>query len=241
MHKLVIEDDEGKAVVVPLIRDEITIGRQEGNTIRLTERNVSRRHARLMRRGADYVLEDLSSYIGTKVNGSRIAAATPIKDGDQVVIGDYKLGIKIERPTASTMAYPAGPSAPVSPVPGAPCRPPRPSPRPPRRRGWRRARSRPPPRATVTGIGGVPGGVRRRARALAAEARPWPASPARGRARRRCWRRRRRPRMAPPSAPPEALEGAPTIPVRTLADQGADPVDGDGRRRRDACRRRGWW
>ena len=50
MHKLIIEDDEGKAVVVPLIRDEISVGRQEGNTIRLTERNVSRKHARLVRR-----------------------------------------------------------------------------------------------------------------------------------------------------------------------------------------------
>ena len=47
MFKLTIEDDEGKTTVVPLARDEITIGRLEGNTIRLTERNVSRRHARL--------------------------------------------------------------------------------------------------------------------------------------------------------------------------------------------------
>ena len=35
MFKLVIQDDEGKTTVVPLIRDEITIGRKEGNTIRL--------------------------------------------------------------------------------------------------------------------------------------------------------------------------------------------------------------
>src|SRR6202040_939631 len=31
--KLIIEDDEGRKTVVPLVRDEITIGRQEGNTI----------------------------------------------------------------------------------------------------------------------------------------------------------------------------------------------------------------
>ena len=37
MFKLTIEDDEGKTTVVPLARDEITIGRLEGNTIRLTE------------------------------------------------------------------------------------------------------------------------------------------------------------------------------------------------------------
>ena len=37
MFKLVIQDDEGKTTVVPLIRDEITIGRKEGNTIRLDD------------------------------------------------------------------------------------------------------------------------------------------------------------------------------------------------------------
>src|SRR3974390_2444749 len=47
MWKLVIEDDEGKRTVVPLTRDQYSIGRKEGNTIRLTERNVSREHARI--------------------------------------------------------------------------------------------------------------------------------------------------------------------------------------------------
>ena len=48
MYKLVISDDEGKTIIVPLVRDLITVGRQDGNTIRLTERNVSRQHARLV-------------------------------------------------------------------------------------------------------------------------------------------------------------------------------------------------
>ena len=48
MFKLVICDDEGKTTIVPLIRDEVTIGRREGNTIRLTDRNVSRNHALLL-------------------------------------------------------------------------------------------------------------------------------------------------------------------------------------------------
>ena len=52
MFKLVIEDDEGNKTVVPVIRDEITIGRKDGNTIRLTERNVSRDHARTGRRSS---------------------------------------------------------------------------------------------------------------------------------------------------------------------------------------------
>ena len=50
MWKLAIEDDEGKQTVVPLTRDEYTIGRKDGTTIRLTERNVSREHARLYKK-----------------------------------------------------------------------------------------------------------------------------------------------------------------------------------------------
>ena len=73
MFKLVIQDDEGKTTVVPLIRDEITIGRKEGNTIRLTERNVSRRHARILRSNNEVQIEDLGSYNGIRVNNSRIA------------------------------------------------------------------------------------------------------------------------------------------------------------------------
>jgi len=96
MHTLIIEDDEGRATVVPLIRDELTIGRMEGNAIRLTERNVSRKHARLIRQGDALFVEDLGSYTGVRVNGVRIDQRTTLCDGDQVTIGDYKLAIRTE-------------------------------------------------------------------------------------------------------------------------------------------------
>ena len=88
MYKLVIQDDEGKTTVVPLIRDELTIGRKEGNTIRLTERNVSRRHARLVRSNGSISIEDLNSYNGIRVNGSRIQGRCQIRESDRVQIGD---------------------------------------------------------------------------------------------------------------------------------------------------------
>ncbi|HEY3803366.1 MAG TPA: FHA domain-containing protein [Kofleriaceae bacterium] len=96
MFKLVIQDDEGKTTVVPLIRDEITIGRKEGNTIRLTERNVSRRHARILRSDNDVQIEDLGSYNGIRVNNARIAERVSLRISDQVQIGDYKLYLKAE-------------------------------------------------------------------------------------------------------------------------------------------------
>ena len=121
MFKLTIEDDEGKTTVVPLARDEITIGRLEGNTIRLTERNVSRRHARLVRQNGALYIEDLSSFNGVRVNGAKIGSATPLREGDEVQIGDYRLGLRGERTTAPITDRPTMPSIPVvAPPPAAP-------------------------------------------------------------------------------------------------------------------------
>src|SRR5262245_48535912 len=98
MWKLVIEDDEGKRTVVPLTRDDYTIGRQEGNTIRLTERNVSRQHGRVRRQRSGngaakdtFLLEDLRSYNGVFVNGLRVAHKQDLQHGDLIQIGDYRL------------------------------------------------------------------------------------------------------------------------------------------------------
>src|SRR5205085_1869770 len=98
MWKLVIEDDEGKRTVVPLSRDDYTVGRQEGNTIRLTERNVSRTHGRVRRTraangaGRDaFVVEDLRSYNGVFVNGLRVAHTQDLQHGDLIQIGDYRI------------------------------------------------------------------------------------------------------------------------------------------------------
>ncbi|MCS6798153.1 MAG: FHA domain-containing protein [Myxococcota bacterium] len=96
MYKLVISDDEGKTTVVPLVRDEVTVGRKEGNTIRLTERNVSRRHARISKTNGAFVIEDLDSYNGVKVNGRRIERRATLKAGDRITIGDYQLSLQLD-------------------------------------------------------------------------------------------------------------------------------------------------
>lgn len=120
MWKLVIEDDEGKRTVVPLTRDDYTIGRQEGNTIRLTERNVSREHGRIKRRknGAPpsptngsnkdhFVLEDRSSYNGLFVNGLRVAHTQDLQHGDLIQIGDYRIVLQDDAASAlETAAIP---------------------------------------------------------------------------------------------------------------------------------------
>lgn len=96
MYKIIIEDDEGRITQVPLKWPEITIGRKEGNVIRLTERNVSRYHAKIIKDNQGIYIEDLDSYNGVKINGDRIHGRAFLKDGDIVHIGDYKIILKYE-------------------------------------------------------------------------------------------------------------------------------------------------
>ncbi|MCP4198453.1 MAG: FHA domain-containing protein [Proteobacteria bacterium] len=96
MHKLVISDDEGKTTIVPLVRDEMTIGREEGNTIRLTERNVSRFHAKIVRQGGRFIVHDLASLCGTTVNNRLLKGdSAPVAIGAPITIGDYTVSIRI--------------------------------------------------------------------------------------------------------------------------------------------------
>src|SRR5438128_2096771 len=96
MVRLVISDNEGSTTVVPLLRDEVTIGRKEGNTIRLTERNISRRHVQLVRIGGVYKLRDLDSYNGVLVNGRKVEGESPLANGDQIQLGDYTIVVEEE-------------------------------------------------------------------------------------------------------------------------------------------------
>lgn len=128
MFKLLIADDEGKTTVVPLVRDEVTIGRKEGNTIRLTERNVSRKHAKLRRANGVFFVSDLKSFNGVRVNGRRIEGEVELKSGDQIVIGDYQLALQFEGTeqidtgptTTAPMMAPAENEGPTALVPSPP-------------------------------------------------------------------------------------------------------------------------
>ena len=71
----------------PLANGELTIGRQTGNTIVLTDNNVSRNHARIAAEGGRAILTDLNSTNGTFVNGERVRGQQSLRPGDRVEIG----------------------------------------------------------------------------------------------------------------------------------------------------------
>ena len=50
----------------------VTIGREEGNLLRLNDERVSRFHAKIQFDGGDVIITDLDSTNGTRVNGSPV-------------------------------------------------------------------------------------------------------------------------------------------------------------------------
>jgi pSer/pThr/pTyr-binding forkhead associated (FHA) protein len=111
MWKLTIEDDEGKQTPLPLAHEEYGVGRAETNSIRLTDRNVSRNHAILRKNGQGWFLKDLQSYNGTYVNGVRVVGEQGIHNGDVVQLGDYRLELLDE----VLLAAPGATTAPAVP------------------------------------------------------------------------------------------------------------------------------
>ena len=64
----------------------VTIGREEGNALRLNDERVSRYHAKIQIEDSDIILTDLDSTNGTRVNGATVSIRR-LRPGDQVSIG----------------------------------------------------------------------------------------------------------------------------------------------------------
>jgi len=73
-------------------KKELGIGRGPDNDIRLDGLQISSKHARLLRQGADIVIDDLNSTNGVFVNGIRISRQSITPD-DHVLIGSFELRI----------------------------------------------------------------------------------------------------------------------------------------------------
>jgi len=64
--------------------ESLVVGRSSAAELVLADRFLSRRHARLLRRGEEWLVEDLGSRNGTLVNGTRIEEPTRIKVNDEI-------------------------------------------------------------------------------------------------------------------------------------------------------------
>lgn len=91
-------DGTGKPAVFPL-HDEVVIGRDPQDSLAsdkflcIPEHTISRRHARVRRRGQMFFVEDLHSFNGTFVMGKRLRAGVwhPLRDGDEFSVSSVQI------------------------------------------------------------------------------------------------------------------------------------------------------
>ena len=104
-----------------LSQDIIKVGKLPSSHLRIEDDNVSRMHAVIEVTSPDeiYVI-DLGSAAGTVVNGKKVNKCQ-LQSGDEIVLGDTRVVVEIERPqvaaaepVAVPAASPAGPPAPAA-------------------------------------------------------------------------------------------------------------------------------
>jgi len=92
-----------QAVAHHVGRDVVRIGRSSANDIVLQDPDASRRHAEIRRKDGAWILEDLGSRLGTRLNGSRILGPSRIETGDVISIGRIEMHFDaLERDVAAT-------------------------------------------------------------------------------------------------------------------------------------------
>ena len=75
---------------IPLAEGTITIGRKPESTIVLGDPNASRAHAEIRPHGAGFVMVDLGSTNGSRINGVRVSHQELV-DGDELTFGNTRI------------------------------------------------------------------------------------------------------------------------------------------------------
>jgi hypothetical protein len=119
--RLVMSTGPNPGKVFELNMDSMSIGREATNDIVIQDSELSRNHARISRRGATFLLEDLGSTNGTFVNRQRISSPRMLNPGDEVGFGEnVVLSFQGEGAAATVAAPGRGQAATRQPAPPPP-------------------------------------------------------------------------------------------------------------------------
>jgi hypothetical protein len=95
MPALEVWSGRGRERVVTLSEGSCTLGSDAGSAdIALTDPAVSRVHAVLERVGTTWLVRDLGSRNGTRVNGERLTSQRRLHDGEEILVGRTRLVFK---------------------------------------------------------------------------------------------------------------------------------------------------
>jgi len=94
MFLVTLEEKGGDTEQIEFEKNEITIGRLDGNDLVLAKGNVSKYHSKIVAKDGKFIVVDMKSTNGTFVNGKKIAGPMVLKPTDKVYIGDYIINVE---------------------------------------------------------------------------------------------------------------------------------------------------
>ena len=107
MAKLLVHESAGVRAF-EIVDNEVHLGRELDNTLRLPDPSISRHHAVVRKVTGGYEIQDLQSSNGVLVNGNRVQSS-PLRDGDRLTLGQVQLTFQDPPPEAgSTIAIQVG-------------------------------------------------------------------------------------------------------------------------------------
>ena len=123
MIKILLKTEEGSQEYT-FHEESITLGRSSDNTLKVSDKKASRKHARIDKTGNEYRLTDLGSGNGLKVNGQD-AKTHALAKGDEIRIGLSTITVldtdtPAAAPPPAPVPAPVPAPAPAAPAPGSP-------------------------------------------------------------------------------------------------------------------------
>lgn len=86
--KLRYKNENGETKIVQVLNEEFVVGRHSENDLSIADSAVSRRHLKIELFGEMFVVSDVGSTLGTKINGQKLTAPTALKNGDKIILGE---------------------------------------------------------------------------------------------------------------------------------------------------------
>ena len=107
---LIVKQGPQIGIQFPLAAESYVIGREASCDIIIQDAEVSRRHSQISWAENLFVVQDLASTNGTFLNGIQIATATPLKNGDNIGVGQTTLIFEMQQDVAPLPAEYSSPA-----------------------------------------------------------------------------------------------------------------------------------
>ncbi len=151
LYQLTMRSGPTTGETYPLEQEETLMGRDLANDIAIGDPEVSRRHARFVKKEGTIYIEDLGSTNGTFLNGERISNPQQLRPGDVITLGENIVLVFEKASYDIDITPPTPPQKATVPEPSYEGQPPMPEtfPPPPEPSAYEEPQPTPPPSTTI--------------------------------------------------------------------------------------------